>query len=74
MEKILSKNWHIPDQRKIDVAVKNGAYATLTKIFKKTAPQVIEEVKNSGLRGRGGAGFSTGTKWTFIPKENKKPV
>ena len=58
----------------MEVATKNGAYASLEKIFKRTPAEVIEEVKASGLRGRGGAGFSTGTKWTFIPKENKKPV
>ncbi|MDP2599480.1 MAG: NADH-quinone oxidoreductase subunit NuoF [Deltaproteobacteria bacterium] len=81
MEMILSKNWNVPDQKKIDVAIKNGAYASLKKIFKMKREEVIEEVKNSGLRGRGGAGFATGLKWTFIPKENlssgrqdKKPV
>ncbi|OGQ45286.1 MAG: NADH oxidoreductase (quinone) subunit F [Deltaproteobacteria bacterium RIFCSPLOWO2_02_FULL_46_8] len=74
MELILSKNWHVPDQRKLSVAEKNGAYSSLKKIFGMTPLQVIEEVKASGLRGRGGAGFATGMKWGFIPKDNKKPV
>ena len=39
-----------------------------------TPEQIINEVKNSNLRGRGGAAFPTGTKWSFIPKESKKPV
>ncbi len=71
---ILSKNWSVKDQRKIDVAMKNGAYASLEKIFKMSPEQVTEEVKLSGLRGRGGAGFATGMKWTFVPKETTRPI
>ena len=74
MELILSKNWGVKDQRKLAVARKNGAYDSLEKVFKMAPSAVIEEVKASGLRGRGGAGFSTGIKWGFIPKDNKKPV
>src|SRR3989338_5529806 len=65
MELILSKNWGAP---------KRSAYASLQKLFKMAPAEVIEEVKNSGLRGRGGAGFSAGIKWGFIPKDKKKPV
>ncbi|MDO8527658.1 MAG: NADH-quinone oxidoreductase subunit NuoF [Deltaproteobacteria bacterium] len=74
MEQILSKSWRIVNQRNMDVALMHGAYDSLKKIFKMTPAEVTETVKASGLRGRGGAGFSTGTKWTFIPKDNKKPV
>ncbi|MBI5299373.1 MAG: NADH-quinone oxidoreductase subunit NuoF [Deltaproteobacteria bacterium] len=74
MEYVLTKNWHVPDQRKISVAEKNDAYSSLKKVFGMTPLQIIEEVKASGLRGRGGAGFATGIKWGFIPKDNKKPV
>ncbi|MCW8904180.1 MAG: NADH-quinone oxidoreductase subunit F, partial [Sedimenticola sp.] len=47
-----------------------GGYSALTKILKEKIPpeQVIEEVKSSGLRGRGGAGFPTGLKWSFISR------
>ena len=42
-------------------------------LIKKGQPWVIEETKNSGLRGRGGAGFPTGMKWSFMPKPSDKP-
>lgn len=74
MEYLLSKNWHIPDQKKMGVAVQNGAYASLKRLFRMKPEEVIEEVKQSGLRGRGGAGFATGVKWGFVPKDSKKPV
>ena len=54
--------------------IKDGGYKTLKKVLKMEPADVINEVKKSGLRGRGGAGFPTGVKWTFIPKGNTKPV
>lgn len=65
----------IPNLRSIDVYVKNGGYGdALRKTFSMSPDQVIEEVKKSGLRGRGGAAFPTGMKWSFMPKgkERKK--
>ena len=50
-----------------------GGYTALEKILKMNPEDVIQEVKNSNLRGRGGAGFSTGVKWGFIPKDSNKP-
>ncbi|MFN7729276.1 MAG: NADH-quinone oxidoreductase subunit NuoF [Bdellovibrio sp.] len=50
---------------------KFGGYETLAKALKMQPQQIIDEVKASGLRGRGGAGFSTGTKWGFLPKNNE---
>jgi NADH-quinone oxidoreductase subunit F len=51
-----------------------GGYQSLKKVLLEMKPeQVIEEVKKSGLRGRGGAGFPTGMKWSFIPKNIDKP-
>lgn len=72
--KILSAKFDIEDAHKIDVAKKHGAYATLDKLFSMEPEEVIEEVKNSGLRGRGGAGFPAGVKWGFLPKGTGKPV
>jgi len=72
--KLLSARFDIEDCNKIDVALKNGAYSVLEKAFSLEPAAVIEEVKNSGLRGRGGAGFPTGLKWSFLPKDNDKPV
>lgn len=50
--------------------ITNGGYNALKKAFTLKPEQIIEEVKKSGLRGRGGAGFPTGLKWSFIPKTN----
>lgn len=72
--KVLSARFDIPDANTIEVAKKHGAYATLDKIFAMQPEEVTEVVKASGLRGRGGAGFPTGLKWTFLPKGLDKPV
>src|SRR5947199_2926088 len=53
----------------------DGGYAALTKALQEMTPaQVIDVVKASGLRGRGGAGFPTGVKWTFLPKNHPGPI
>ena len=52
----------------------DGGYEMLKKAFTMDPKAIIEEVKTSGLRGRGGAGFPTGIKWGFIPPNNTKPV
>jgi NADH-quinone oxidoreductase subunit F len=65
-----------PNQRKFvdyDEFVKTGGYAALKKALEMTPDQIIKTVIDSGLRGRGGAGFSAGQKWSFIPKEKKGP-
>jgi len=54
--------------------LQDGGYEDLKKALKMEPGQITEEVKQSGLRGRGGAGFPTGMKWTFIPPNNTKPV
>jgi NADH-quinone oxidoreductase subunit F len=70
--KIILKD--IPDLHKIDVYESNGGYSALKKALKGMTPdEVINEVKTSNLRGRGGACFYTGLKWTFMPKETPKP-
>src|SRR5215469_3606453 len=71
---LLSKKWGIKDSHKIDVALQHGAYQALDKALKQMEPaQIIDEVKKSNLRGRGGAGFPTGLKWSFVPKDLPKP-
>jgi NADH-quinone oxidoreductase subunit F len=74
MKKILSKNFDKLDSHLIKNALSNGAYSSLKKLFQMNPAEVVEEVKRSGLRGRGGAGFPTGVKWSFIPKNTQKPV
>jgi NADH-quinone oxidoreductase subunit F len=54
--------------------LKDGGYAQLKKALTMPPKKITEEVKESGLRGRGGAGFPTGVKWGFIPAKNTKPV
>ena len=56
----------------IEEASKRGDWKDIKKIFKKTPVDIIDEITKSGLRGRGGAGFSTGMKWNFMPKGDKK--
>ena len=58
----------------MDRYLEEGGYAQLKKAVTMEPKAITEEVKISGLRGRGGAGFPTGVKWTFIPPTNTKPV
>ena len=70
----LIKNFKKPKSETLDAYVKNGGYKAAQKALKKMKPvEIIEEVKKSGLRGRGGAGFPTGLKWSFMPQGNKTP-
>ncbi|MCK4428411.1 MAG: NADH-quinone oxidoreductase subunit NuoF, partial [candidate division Zixibacteria bacterium] len=74
MEKILFKYIDVLDQYKIDTYIQNGGYRALPKALKEYSPDdLIEMVKKSGLRGRGGAGFPAGLKWSFVPKDSPKP-
>ncbi len=72
--KILSRNFDVADAHTLKVARERGAYKSLEKALNDMTPdQVIEEVKTSRLRGRGGAGFPAGVKWSFVPKGSEKP-
>jgi NADH-quinone oxidoreductase subunit F len=72
--KILTEHINKPEITGIEGYIQNGGYRALEKALKKMQPdEVTEEVKKSGLRGRGGAGFPTGMKWSFIFKGNDKP-
>src|SRR5207302_9381175 len=73
-EPVLTARWGDPDVVTIDGYLKAGGYQGLRKALGMEPDAVIEEVKASGLRGRGGAGFPTGTKWSFIPQNTGKPV
>ena len=58
----------------IDTYLRNGGYEQLRKAVTMSREQIVNEVKTSGLRGRGGAGFPCGVKWSFIKADEKKPV
>ncbi len=58
---------------KIDTYLELGGYASARKALSEGADWIINEMKASGLRGRGGAGFPTGMKWSFVPKQSAKP-
>ena len=72
-ERVLTSRWGNDEARSIDGYRKTGGYDALKKAMGMTPADVIEEVKASGLRGRGGAGFPTGLKWSFMPKGDGKP-
>ncbi len=69
--KLLTEFYHLDEFRGLEGYKKHGGYEVLKKALKMQPQAIIDEVKASGLRGRGGAGFSTGTKWGFLPKNNE---
>lgn len=73
-KQILLTNVHFANQPTLAGYESRGGYQTIRKVLGMEPGKVTDEVKASGLRGRGGAGFPTGTKWGFVPKGGAKPV
>jgi len=69
--KLLTEHYHVENFHTLTGYQAKGGYEVLKKALKLQPQQIIDEVKASGLRGRGGAGFPTGTKWGFLPKNNE---
>jgi NADH-quinone oxidoreductase subunit F len=72
-KKILLEHIDVPGIESFEVYRSKGGYASVEKALKMTPDEVTEEVKKSGLRGRGGAGFPTGMKWSFLDRKSEKP-
>ncbi len=73
-KKLLLEHDHVPGIQGYEVYRKHGGYASVEKAIKTMSPEaLVEEVKKSGLRGRGGAGFPTGMKWSFLAKPEGVP-
>ena len=73
VEKVITRNWDTPQSHTLESYRRSGGYRALKKALEMTPDQVTNEVKKSNLRGRGGAGFYTGLKWSFVPKNNPLP-
>lgn len=72
--RVLTKRMHEPGYNgSVEAYVKYGGYKQFLKAVEMTPEQIIDEVKTSNLRGRGGAGFPTGMKWGFVPRQSPKP-
>lgn len=72
-EPLQLKRMHIKDGHTLKVYQETGGYQSLKKAMGMSQDDIINEVKASALRGRGGAGFPTGMKWSFVPRQSPKP-
>lgn len=70
---VLTRNVHIRGSERIQVYLDHGGYQAARKALRMEPGEVIDQVKRSGLRGRGGAGFPTGVKWGYLPRESDTP-
>src|ERR1700691_5538827 len=71
--RVLTRRFGLPNSASIDTYLANDGYKAFTKASGMTPEAIISEVKISNLRGRGGAGFPTGMKWGFVPRNSPKP-
>jgi NADH-quinone oxidoreductase subunit F len=71
--RVVSKNFGLEGSETLEVSLANGGYAAFKKAKEMTREAILDEVKLSSLRGRGGAGFPTGLKWSFVPHTSPKP-
>src|SRR5947209_3957942 len=72
--RVLTRRFLLENSASIDTYLANDGYKAFMKAFEMTPDDIINEIKASSLRGRGGAGFPTGMKWSFVPRNTGKPV
>jgi NADH-quinone oxidoreductase subunit F len=70
--KVISQRFSLPNSAHIDTYLANDGYVAIKKALAMTPEQIIDDLKASNLRGRGGAGFPTGMKWSFVPRKTDK--
>ena len=70
---VITAHWDVPDYFTLEGYRRHGGYAALPKALGMDPDAIIGTVKDTGLRGRGGAGFPTGLKWSFVPQNDGKP-
>ena len=70
---VITEHWDVPDLFTLEGYRRTGGYTALARALTMDPDAIIGEVKESGLRGRGGAGFPTGLKWSFVPQGDGKP-
>src|ERR1700760_4603793 len=71
--KVVTKRFGLPNSASLDTYLATDGFKAFFKALEMSPEQIIEEVKVSNLRGRGGAGFPTGMKWSFVPRTSPKP-
>lgn len=71
--RIVSKNFDIPNSHKLEVALENGRYSSIDKLFSMTPDEVTAEVTKANLRGKGGGGAACGPKWALMPPVDERP-
>ncbi|HXF27376.1 MAG TPA: NADH-quinone oxidoreductase subunit L, partial [Bryobacteraceae bacterium] len=71
--KVISKRFGLPNSASLDTYLATDGYKAFQKALSMEPGQIVDEVKASNLRGRGGAGFPTGMKWSFVPRTSPKP-
>lgn len=73
MERVITANWHVEKAYTLSVYQQHGGFKSLKKVFGMERGAVVPELIKSNLRGRGGAGFPVGAKWSFLPKGTDVP-